>query len=79
MKSKLNKNDIQKDKYTLVTVCPEQEGGLPTPRIPAERMGKNVVRRDGVDVTAEYRNQPRWGLSWCQRYRIQEYPGAVPP
>ena len=70
MKSKLNKNDIQKDKYTLVTVCPEQEGGLPTPRIPAERMGKNVVRRDGVDVTAEYRKGAEVALSLCRRFGI---------
>ena len=59
-----------KEKYTLVTVCPEQEGGLPTPRIPAERMGKNVVRRDGVDVTAEYRKGAEVALSLCRRFGI---------
>lgn len=59
-----------KEKYTLVTVCPEQEGGLPTPRIPAERMGKNVVRRDGVDVTAEYRKGAEVALSLCRRFDI---------
>ena len=59
-----------KEKYTLVTVCPEQEGGLPTPRIPAERMGKNVVRRDGVDVTAEYRKGAGVALSLCRRFGI---------
>ena len=59
-----------KEKYTLVTVCPEQEGGLPTPRIPAERQGKNVVRRDGVDVTAEYRTGAEVALSLCRRFGI---------
>ena len=59
-----------KEKYTLVTVCAEQEGGLPTPRIPAERMGKNVVRRDGVDVTAEYRKGAEVALSLCRRFGI---------
>lgn len=59
-----------KEKYTLVTVCPEQEGGLPTPRIPAERQGKNVVRRDGVDVTAEYRKGAEVALSLCRRFGI---------
>ena len=59
-----------KEKYTLVTVCLEQEGGLPTPRIPAERMGKNVVRRDGVDVTAEYRKGAEVALSLCRRFGI---------
>ena len=59
-----------KEKYPLVTVCPEQEGGLPTPRIPAERQGKNVVRRDGVDVTAEYRKGAEVALSLCRRFDI---------
>ena len=59
-----------KEKYTLVTVCPEQEGGLPTPRIPAERMGKNVAGRDGVDVTAEYRKGAEVALSLCRRFGI---------
>ena len=39
----------------LVPVCPEQMGGLPTPRVPAERIGDLVINRDGVDVTAQYR------------------------
>ena len=42
------------EKYTLIPVCPEQLGGLPTPRVPAERRGDRVVTRDGRDVTAAY-------------------------
>ncbi|MBO7373457.1 MAG: DUF523 domain-containing protein [Oscillospiraceae bacterium] len=37
-----------------VTACPEQLGGLPTPRIPSERVGDRVVNREGADVTAEF-------------------------
>ena len=37
-----------------VTACPEQLGGLPTPRIPSERVGSRVVNREGKDVTAEF-------------------------
>ena len=37
-----------------VPVCPEQLGGLPTPRTPAERCGDRVVTRDGTDVTTQY-------------------------
>ena len=40
--------------HTLIPVCPEQLGGLPTPRVPAERRGDRVVTRDGRDVTAAY-------------------------
>ena len=34
-----------KARYTLVGVCPEQDGGLPTPRQPAERLGEKVIAR----------------------------------
>lgn len=40
--------------YPLVPVCPEQLGGLPTPRTPAERQGARVITRDGWDVTDAY-------------------------
>ncbi len=40
--------------HTLVPVCPEQLGGLPTPRPPSERQGNRVVTRDGRDVTDAY-------------------------
>jgi uncharacterized protein YbbK (DUF523 family) len=35
-------------------LCPEQLGGLPTPRLPAEQIGDRVIRNDGLDVTAEF-------------------------
>ena len=38
-------------RYELIPVCPEQLGGLPTPRTPSERRGGRVVTRDGSDVT----------------------------
>ncbi len=41
-------------RYTLIPVCPECLGGLPTPRIPAEQRGEQVVNRAGEDVTAAY-------------------------
>jgi uncharacterized protein YbbK (DUF523 family) len=37
-----------------IPLCPEQLGGLSTPRLPAEIRGEQVVRRDGADVTAEF-------------------------
>lgn len=41
-------------RYELVPVCPEQLGGLATPRPPAERLGDRVVTNTGGDVTAAY-------------------------
>ncbi|MBR3106035.1 MAG: DUF523 domain-containing protein [Clostridia bacterium] len=46
--------DLAKD-HALIPVCPEQLGGLPTPRIPAEIRGEQVVNREGKDVTKAYK------------------------
>ena len=43
-----------KERATLIPVCPEVLGGLPTPRPPAEIRGKRVINREGRDVTEEY-------------------------
>lgn len=50
------------EKFVLVPVCPEQLGGLPTPRVPAERCGKSVLTRDGRDVTENYLRGAREAL-----------------
>ena len=39
---------------TFIPVCPEQLGGLPTPRLPAEICGNAVIRQDGADITDAY-------------------------
>lgn len=44
-----------REQYELIPVCPEQLGGLPTPRTPAERVGDRVMNRDGQDVTDAFR------------------------
>ncbi|SHJ15042.1 Uncharacterized conserved protein YbbK, DUF523 family [Dethiosulfatibacter aminovorans DSM 17477] len=45
-------------KEKLIPVCPEQLGGLETPRIPCEIIvdgdERKVVNRDGVDLTEEF-------------------------
>ena len=39
---------------TAVPFCAEQAGGLPTPRIPAERVGNQVLNKQGEDVSAQF-------------------------
>ena len=41
--------------HELIPVCPEQLGGLPTPRVPSEIRDGQVIRRDGVSVDEAYR------------------------
>lgn len=45
---------LRREDLGFVPVCPEQLGGLPTPRPPAERVGERVLTRDGADVTEQY-------------------------
>ena len=40
--------------HTLIPVCPEIYGGLPTPRPPSEIVGERVVNSLGGDVTDAY-------------------------
>lgn len=53
-------------RHDLVPVCPEQLGGLPTPRTPSERRGDRVVMNTGADVTEQYRRGAEAALRLCR-------------
>lgn len=55
-------------RHTLIPVCPEQLGGLPTPRSPSERVGEDgrVVARDGTDVTDAFARGAAEALRLCR-------------
>ena len=52
-----------KDTYNLIPICPEVMGGLPTPRTPSEICGKQVLMKDGRDVTENYNCGARKALA----------------
>lgn len=52
----------------LVPICPESIGGLPIPRVPAERVGTRVINRNGVDVTKEYQKGAETALHLAKLY-----------
>ena len=54
------------DQHVLLPICPEVVGGLPTPRVPAERIGEKVITKDGRDVTREYRQGAEEALRLAQ-------------
>ena len=56
------------ERHTVVPVCPEQLGGLTTPREPSERQGERVVMRSGRDVTAEYTRGAQEVLRLARRF-----------
>jgi len=44
-----------KKKYNLIPVCPEQLGGLSTPRDPSEIRSGKVISDKGADVTPQFK------------------------
>lgn len=66
-----------RDSCTFIAICPEVDGGLPTPRTPAEIVGGDgydvlegrarVIDRDGVDRTEYYLAGARAALEAAQQ------------
>ena len=57
--------------HTCIPVCPEQLGGLPTPRCPAERLGGKIVTEDGRDVTEQFLRGTAEALRLCDLYHCK--------
>ena len=57
--------------HVLVPVCPEQLGGLSTPRCPCEIQGDRVMSRDGDDRTAEYEKGAQEALRLCRLFSCE--------
>jgi uncharacterized protein YbbK (DUF523 family)/inorganic pyrophosphatase len=55
-----------------VLVCPEQLGGLTTPRSPSELKDGRVISKDGRDVTVEFRRGAEITLAIAKRYSCTE-------
>jgi len=55
-----------------IPVCPEQLGGLTTPRDPAEITGEKVISKNGIDVTAQFNKGAEITLEIAKLYDCQE-------
>ena len=54
--------------HWFIPVCPEQLGGLPTPRPSAERRGARVITRDERDLTTAFTKGAEQALYLAQLY-----------
>ena len=61
------------DGNEMIAVCPEQLGGLPTPRVPSEIRDGVVVAQDGRVVDREFRT----GAAACLEIAKREQPEMV--
>ncbi len=57
----------------VILVCPEQMGGLPTPRTPCEICNGVVMTKDGRVVDQEFRA----GASKCLETALREQPDLI--
>lgn len=57
----------------VLTVCPEQMGGLPTPRVPSEICNGVVTAKDGRIVDAQFRT----GAAECLEIAKKEQPDLI--
>ena len=57
----------------VILVCPEEMGGLPTPRVPSEIKDGLVTAKDGRIVDAEFRG----GAAKCLEIAMRERPDLV--
>ena len=63
---------ILSKKERLIPACPEQLGGLPTPREMSVRRGKKVISQSGKDVTANFEKGARKALEIAKKLGIKE-------
>lgn len=56
----------------VILVCPEQLGGLPTPRTCAEIKKDKVITKDNTDVTYEYTKGAMETLNIAKKYKIKK-------
>lgn len=59
-------------KEILIPICPEQLGGLSTPREPAEIKRGRVLTRSGKDITSHYNLGSREVLRIAKQLKISE-------
>lgn len=56
----------------LIPVCPEQLGGMSTPRLPAEILGEKVVNKEGIDVSEFFIRGAKEVLMIANLYNVSE-------
>lgn len=72
-KSKTDKKVLElAKKEKLIPVCPEQLGGLPTPRPPSEQREGKVITKTNKDVTREFIKGAEEVLKIAKLFGIKE-------
>lgn len=62
---------LTRDDITLIPVCPEQLGGLMTPRTPSEQIGERVMDEQGNDRTESFVQGAKEALHLAKLYECE--------
>ncbi len=61
---------VENNREQVILICPEELGGLSTPRIACEIKNNRVVSKDGVDTTKAFKAGANQVLSIVKEYDI---------
>lgn len=61
-----------RERYNILPLCPEQLGGLSTPRPAARVEGERVTTINGEDITAQYIHGTELTYQLCQQFDIKK-------
>lgn len=61
-----------KEKYILIPICPEEMGGLSTPRNPSEVLNDKVISSKGDDVTNNFFDGANKALDIAKKENISK-------
>ena len=59
-------------KYEIIVICPEVNGGLSIPRVPSEIQGNKVINQKGKDVTKYFDKGVNYVLSVVKYFNIKK-------
>ena len=71
--AKIKQYDLSKlHKFNHIPVCPEVDGGLPTPRLASELQADgSVMMKNGANVSLYFKNGAKKALELVHRYNIK--------
>ena len=61
-----------KERYNIITICPEVMGGLSIPRDPSEIINDKIINKKMKDVTEEYNRGAQLALNLALRYNCKK-------
>lgn len=69
--NKIESLNLLQQQFDFVPICPEQLGGLSTPRYPCEIQGNKVMSKEGKDYTREFQEGAEKSLKLAKQWNIK--------